>query len=100
MHEAPKWSAVRVPFQRAAALGARQRRSPMGGAAYGMPLKLTTAPSAAGTPETAPKLVLTTLELAGGSADKEAVARTRSSAQTDRVFISFLKTFRTRPDKS
>src|SRR5271169_3115098 len=57
MQSWPYWSATRTPFQGAAACGERQRRSPVGGAAYGTPLYETTPSDT--TPATRPDSVLT-----------------------------------------
>ena len=42
MHRGPNWSALRAPVQFLTGCGSRQRRSPTGGCANGMPLKLRT----------------------------------------------------------
>src|SRR3954471_3258007 len=59
MQLAPKSAALRTPCQEAAGFGARQRRSPTGGAANGTPRKMVTDGSVAGTPESNPVLVRT-----------------------------------------
>src|SRR5215204_6254653 len=48
-----------MPSHGAAGCGSFQRRSPIGGAAYGMPLKIRTFPSALAAPRTAPAVVFT-----------------------------------------
>jgi hypothetical protein len=47
MQRGPNWSALRTPVQSFTGWGSRQRRSPSGGCANGIPLKLRT-PSLAG----------------------------------------------------
>src|SRR5580658_8730579 len=42
MHRGPNWPALRAPVQFLTGCGSRQRRSPTGGCAKGMPLKLRT----------------------------------------------------------
>ncbi len=50
MHRAPNSVAFLTPFQRATGCGSFHRNSPTGGAANGMPLKITTFPSALCSP--------------------------------------------------
>src|SRR5581483_10092837 len=57
MHPGPKVSARFTPDQLLTGWGARQRFSPVGGAAKGMPLKETTPPVA--TPWTLPPVTFT-----------------------------------------
>src|SRR5262249_34714105 len=52
MQAGPKRLASFTPAQASTGLGTRQRRSPTGGAAYGIPFQLITAPAA--TPPTDP----------------------------------------------
>src|SRR4051812_36201208 len=54
MQLAANASALRTPLHGAGGCGARQRRSPVGGAANGTPLKTAIAPSAAVTPARSP----------------------------------------------
>jgi hypothetical protein len=63
MQDREKWPALRTPLQGAAGFGARHRRSFTGGIAYGMPLKLMTAPSLLFTPESFPAVVFTSVVL-------------------------------------
>src|SRR6185295_2629919 len=56
-HCAPKLLASRSPCHAGKGWGGRQRWSPTGGAAYGIPLKLETSPSV--TPRTIPDVVRT-----------------------------------------
>src|ERR1035438_8238442 len=57
MQRAPYPVAWRTPVQAAAGCGAFQRNGPTGGAAYGMPLKVRTLPSALTTPSRTPLAV-------------------------------------------
>src|ERR1035441_9612169 len=57
MQRAPYPVAWRTPVQPAAGCGAFQRNGPTGGAAYGMPLKVRTLPSALTTPSKTPLAV-------------------------------------------
>src|ERR1035438_7639946 len=57
MQRAPYPVAWRTPVQAAAGCGAFQRNGPTGGAAYGMPLKVRTLPSALTTPSKTPLAV-------------------------------------------
>ena len=59
MQLAPNLSALRTPAQATTGWGARQRKSPTGGAAYGMPLKTVIGETLPGTPWTEPPLTLT-----------------------------------------
>src|SRR5438046_949396 len=54
---APNLVASRTPFQVGKGCGGRQRYSPTGGAAYGIPLKMETSPSV--TPRKIPEAALT-----------------------------------------
>src|SRR4051812_48632723 len=58
VHLSPYWVAALTPVHGRTGWGARHRRAPTGGAAYGMPRKLST-PSAR-APRTAPLSVTTT----------------------------------------
>src|ERR1700731_1654181 len=57
MHRAPNSVALLTPFQGLTGCGSFQRNSPTGGAANGMPLKITTFPSALLLPATSPASV-------------------------------------------
>src|SRR6478672_7224574 len=57
-HAAPNWVASRVPVHFGMGSGGFQRIAPVGGSAYGMPLKLRTPPAA--TPITLPAGASTT----------------------------------------
>ena len=59
----PAAVALRICAHGACGIGARQRRSPTGGAAYGMPRNLRTVPVA--LPRTGPLSVITTSGLVG-----------------------------------
>src|SRR5262245_22050715 len=59
IHWRPNSVASRTPSHEAAGCGSFQRRSPTGGAAYGIPLKLRIRPSALAMPRTVPVAVLT-----------------------------------------
>ena len=74
MHWGPYWVASRTPVQALAGCGGRQRRSPTGGAAKGMFLKLVTAPAVA--PLSSPSATLTVSDAKAGAAraDKAMVA--------------------------
>src|SRR5580658_2937600 len=58
MQLAENWSARRTPCQGTTCFGARQRKSPTGGAAKGIPLNATIAGSLPETPETSPPSTL------------------------------------------
>ena len=73
-------SALRVPFQGAACTGARQRKSPTGGAAKGIPLKKLSP--FADTPDIVPDSVRTCCATA-------AVARLAAAASTHASFHRF-----------
>src|SRR6185437_14493168 len=59
MQRAPNLSALRAPFQFFTGWGSFQRRSPTGGAANGIPLKLRTPSFGAAVDSTTPLAVLT-----------------------------------------
>ena len=59
MQRGPNWSALRAPVQFFTGCGSFQRRSPTGGAANGIPLKLRTPDLAAAVVSIRPLAVLT-----------------------------------------
>src|SRR4051812_10012679 len=59
----PNVSHTRTPLHGSAGAGGRNRRSPVGGAAYGMPRNTTRSPSS--TPWSEPSLVSTTTDISG-----------------------------------
>src|ERR1700679_199451 len=76
MQSWPYWVALRTPRQATTGCGGLQRRSPTGGAAYGIPLKETT-PSFADPPKTPVSTVTVTVPL---SADANAPTPIPSNA--------------------
>src|SRR5437762_3020457 len=64
MHDDEKLAASRTSSHGGTGCGSRQRRSPIGGAAYGMPRHTATSPSM--RPRTAPAVVATTAGPDGG----------------------------------
>src|SRR5579863_4227905 len=68
MHRGPNWSALRAPVQLLTGWGSRQRRSPTGGCANGMPLKLRTPSLGAEVDSTMPFAVFTRSAVMAGNA--------------------------------
>lgn len=76
----PYVPASRIPGQVAAGCGARQRRSPTGGAANGMPFQLSTAPST--VPRSTPCSIPTTVAATAGGVGTANQASTAAAAST------------------
>src|SRR5690349_18495958 len=92
-HAGPYWVASRVPFHFGMGSGGFQRRAPVGGSAYGIPLNTWRAPAA--WPETLPAGALMT----GGSsaaAGKERKAVANKPGMRSRVDFMERLRFRTR----
>src|ERR1700722_3387536 len=90
MQLAENRSALRTPVQTGAGRGARQRRSPTGGAAKGIPLKTVMEGSPAATPATSPLLILTGCGSAANDA-WVAIASTRKIPDGRRFTLSTSK---------
>src|SRR5579884_1656631 len=75
MHAGPNLSALRMPVQFLTGCGSRQRKSPTGGAAKGMPLKLRTPSFGEVVDSRTPFAVFTRSLALAGSADAAHSAR-------------------------
>src|SRR5579859_7133099 len=88
MHAGANWSALRTPFHDIGACGGRQRKSPTGGAAKGMPLYVV-IPSAI-VPWSNPDCTCTGFDVCASNPDTEASA-VQTNARVLKVLIFNLR---------
>src|SRR2546423_1371525 len=84
MHGAENLFASRVPVHEAAVCGAFHRRSPVGGAAYGMPLYTRTCGFVPGAPESSPPV----MRIGSSSAASGSTRDSNASELQTECFIS------------
>src|SRR3984957_598981 len=89
-HSGPNFVASRTPLQCCAGCGSRQRSLPTGGAAKGIPLKLTTPP--ASTPRTCPLSIRTTGALVEVDCADAAPSIAAAVRRTAKKYLKFLVT--------
>src|SRR5262245_34728857 len=98
MHAGPNFVASRMPLQAGIATGGFQRAAPVGGSAYGSPLKTSTSPLA--SPSTIPAGALTVGPLATTGAASTAAALKAIARRSDDISVFLQASCSTRRTES